>query len=66
MCFVSFNPHNTPMQRETVTSILPMREIGLERSSDFSRVTEAILVNLVMHLAQSEAVLYTKLTLCPC
>lgn len=45
-----------PKQRGTITiSILQMREIGLERSSDFSRVTEVILLNPVMDPAQSDS-----------
>lgn len=46
MCFVSFNPHHIPKQGESVISTCHMSEIGLESSSDFPRVTEAIL-NLV-------------------
>lgn len=46
MSFVSFNPHNIPNQGESIISTCQMSEIGLERPSDFPRVSEAIL-NLV-------------------
>lgn len=55
MCFISFNPQNIPTGRETVISILQTKEIGLHKSNDFSRVTEAILLNLIMDPAQSDS-----------